>query len=221
MSSRIRSRLRFALVSLALLFLICAEPAAVFSQEEKKSELVDAVREYKINSWWQSLITDRLMSFKLSAGIWSKMLEKDGWGVKTTSNMADEIGEYAKQQGWADLEAVESANNNDRNNNKPQVEQLVDGLKNKISFTLDASALKGSDSEWDLVHRYMGTIGQYLSDGSWKPKQKVAFITLVVSPAVKDIAVVVSNDGRDYKVTAPAEIEPAEWDSKILKGLKK
>jgi hypothetical protein len=191
-----------------------------FSQaEDKKNDLVDAVHEYKINSWWQSIIVNRLMNFNLSPGIWNKMLEKDGWGIRVTSNVADQIGTYAQKQGWADLEAIESGNNSDRNKNKPQVEQTVDGLKDKISFTLDANTIKGTDAEWDLVHRYMGILGQWLVDGSWTPKQKVAFITLNVSPSAKDIAVAVSPDGKNFKVTVPAETEPNEWDSKILKGL--
>src|SRR6202007_1446048 len=141
-------------------------------------ELARAVYDYTINCWWQSFITGKLMTFKLSPGCWTKMLEKDGWGIKTTANYASEIGTYAKNQGYGDLEAAESANNNDRMANKPHVEEMVDGLKDKVSFALQADALKCTDSQWDLVHRYMSTIGEFIAGGTWKPKGGAAFITL-------------------------------------------
>ena len=115
-----------------------------------KAGLADAIHDYTIGSWWETIIFDKLMSFKLSPGCWAKMTEKDGWGISTTTNFARALNDYTKNGGMPNLEEVESANNNDRANNKPRVEQQVDAMKNKVSFTLQADGIKCSDAEWDL-----------------------------------------------------------------------
>ena len=81
-------------------------------------------------------------------------------------------------------------------------------------------ASKGTNAEWDLTHRYMSVIGQFLQEGKWKPKGGCALITLVVKPA-PDVSVTAAPDGKHFTVTAPSDHEPKEWDTKITKGLQK
>lgn len=184
---------------------------------EDKMGLSEAVRDYTINSHWESLIVDKLMTFNLSPGCWKALTEKDGWGIKTTTNMARAIGEYAKNQGMPDLETTESANNNDRAANVPRVEAIVDDLKGKASFTLDATAIKCDATSWDLLHRYMNTVSECISDKSWKPKGGSSLVTMVMSATAKDITVTVNPDGKHFTIICPSSTEPSEWDTKIVR----
>lgn len=186
---------------------------------DNKSDLSDAVYDYS-KCYWQQYIVQRMMNFKLSPAIWTKMLDKENWGVKTTSNFASAIGEYAKKNGWGDFEGAESANNNDRENNKAKVSEMVDSIKGKIDFTLVADGIKGTDAEWDLVHRYMGTLSEFIEKWNWKAKSGQAFFTLTVRPA-KDVSVSADPDGKHFNIVMPSDHEVEEWDSKMTKGLEK
>jgi hypothetical protein len=137
-----------------------------------------------------------------------------------TSNFATEIGEYAKKMDWGDFEEAESANNNDRANNKPRVSDMVDAIKGKIGFTLVADGIKGTDAEWNLVYRYMGSLGEFLEEGTWKPKSGVVFITMTVQPA-KDVSVSVTPDGRHFSIVMPSDKETEDWDGKVTRALQK
>ena len=209
--------MRKAIVLTSVLISLGSMPVAF---ADNKSDLADAVYDYNKCYWAQDMV-NKLMAFKLSPGIWTKMLEKDGWGISTTSNAARNMEEFAKKNGWGDLEEAESANNNDRDNNKPHVYEMVDSLKDKMGFTLQADALKGTNAEWDLVHRYMTCVSEFLANGEWKPRAKTPFITLAVTPSVKDVSVTVTPDGKHFTVSAPSDHETEEWDGKITKGLQR
>lgn len=218
-----RARSRVLVLSLlpsmlSTVALLRFQPAAFAQYTADKAGLDDGVHDYK-KSWWESLIVDKYYTFKLSPGCWAKLTEKDGWGIQTVANSVTEFSEYAKKMGWGDFEAAESANNNDRDNNKPRVQEMVDGLNGKFSSTLIADGIKCTDAEWDLVHRIWYLPFEALSNGSWKPKFAVVHLTVTFTPAAKDISVVVNPDGKQFAITCPSQVEPSDWDAKIIKGL--
>ncbi len=210
---------RGALTTATMLALLLCGPAATVAQNADKTALVNAVREYKINSAWESMILDKYFTFKVSPACWKKLCEKDGWGPKTAANSVTNFAEYAKRAGWGDFEAAESANNNDRENNKPHVQEMVNDLSGKFSFTLNADQIACSDAEWELVHRMWGSTFEALANGRWKPKHGAVHLTMTFSPKAKDIAVTVAPDGQHFSVTCPSQVEPEEWDTKIQNGL--
>ncbi len=220
MSSNQLRRFDSTIFALALLFLSFAGCTTASSAQDKE-QLSNKVYDYSIGCWWRKFIVDKLMTLNLSPAIWTKVMEDDGWGIKSVNNVAIDMGEFAKNHGYGDLEAAESANNNDRNANKPQVESMVDALRGKVGFTLKADGVKGSPSEWDLIHRYMTTVGDEFASSSFKPKGNIAIITMVASPTAKDVTVTVTPDGGHFTVTVPTLVEPAEWDSKIQHGLER
>jgi len=209
-------RTKSSVVTLALLAVLSSQTAA---RADNKGDLSDAVHDFK-GCYWAQIEVQKLMTFDLSPGIWTKMLEKGGWGIKDTSNLARALNDYSKLNGWGDFEAAEDANNHDRENNKPKVEGMVDAAKDKIGFTLVANNLRGTNAEWNLTHRYMAVITDFLNDGRWKPKGGAAFITLVVKPTT-DVTVTKSPDGKHFTVTAPSDRDLHEWDTKITKGLQR
>jgi len=204
-----------AVISVILLMSACT--ASALAQDQ--SQLSDKVYTYSIGCWWRKFIVDKLITLNISPGVSAKLMEEDGWGIKTINNLAISMGDFAKNHGYGDLEAAESANNNDRNANKPQVESMVDALRGKVGFTLNAASIKGSPSEWDLIHRYMSTIGDQLGSSSFKPKGNIAIVTMVALPTAKDVSVSVTPDGNHFTVTVPTLVEPSEWDSKIQHGM--
>lgn len=217
-----RTAIRTKFVAAALIILsLTGFSCPSFAQDSQMQQLSDKVYDFSINCWWRSFIVSKLMDFKLSPAIWTRMLDDSDWGVKTTNNVALYLGDYGKKHGMGDLEAAESSNNNDRTANKPQVESMVDAMRGKVSFTLQADTVKGTPSEWDLIHRYMNTVGEIMAGDDFNPKGGAALVTLVASPTAKDISVVANPDGKHFTVTAPTLVEPSEWDSKIRRGLER
>ncbi len=210
-------------IKLLLLVISILNTLALPSQAQlytpDKAGMADAIHDYKINSWWESIICDQLFDFQLSAGTWPKMVDKDGWGIKTISNNITAIGAYMKAKDWGDLEAAESANNSDRDNNKPRVIEMINEVKNKMHFTLNLTQVKGSDAEISLISRLYTVPFDALEDGSWKPPHGDVFLNFTFSPNAKDISVTVNPDGKHFSVTAPTLVEPSAWDEKIIKGL--
>lgn len=178
-------------VAVLALLLCGSESGSAIAQSADKTALVDAVREYKINSAWESMILDKYFTFKVSPACWKKLCEKDGWGPKTAAS----------------------------ENNKPHVQEMVNDLNGKFSFTLNADQIACSDAEWDLVHRMWGSTFEALANGRWKPKHGAVHLTMTFSPKAKDIAVAVAPDGQHFSVTCPSQVEPEEWDTKIQNGL--
>ncbi|PWU00198.1 MAG: hypothetical protein C5B53_04385 [Candidatus Melainabacteria bacterium] len=190
------------------------------AQDSGKEELINKVHEYT-HSWWQPLIVKSQMDFDMSSDWWSKMLEQDGWGIKTVSNFAYDLNDFYKRQGLGDLEDIESANNNDRDANRARVESAIENLRNKASFKLATSGVKCDATSFDLCHRYMISIAEFLAKDNWLPKGGEAHITLVLSPTAKSVGVAVNPDGKHFTIDAPANVEVDEWDTKISNGLKR
>jgi len=208
-----------ALLSAVMLFSVRTTSAAI-DQGQNKDELIAKVHEY-VHSWWQPLLVKGQMDFNISSEWWPKMLEDDGWGVKTVANLAYDMNEYYKRQGLSDLEGIESANNNDRDANRARVQTAVDDLQNKVSFSLSTDGVNCDATSFDLCHRYMTTIGEFIARDTWLPKGGEAHIALVLSPTAKDVSVSINPDGKHFSITAPSSVEVGEWDTKMLNGLKR
>jgi hypothetical protein len=207
---------KVVILSAALLTIGCSNAALA----DNKTDLADLVYDSTKCYWAQDMV-NKLMTFNLSPGIWAKMLDRDGWGKTCTGNSVRDMEQYAKTNGWGDLEEAESANNNDRESNKPRVFEMVDSLKDKLGVTVQADALKGSDAEWDRVHRYWTTLTEFIGSGDWKPKNKAIFLTVIISPTAGDLDVTAAPDGKHFTVKAPSNREPEEWGDNVKKKLQK
>lgn len=209
-----------AMISIAIAVGINTNPSVASDDIQHKDELIAKVHDY-VHSWWQPLLVKGQMSFDISSDWWPKMLEDDGWGVKTVANFATDMNEYYKRQGLSDLEGIESANNNDRDVNRPRVETAISDLRNKVSFSLSTQGVNCDGTTFDLCHRYMSKVGEFLAKDNWLPRGGEAHIALVLSPTAKDVSVSVNPDGKHFSITAPASVEVNEWDTKMLNGLKR
>lgn len=194
--------------------------SATIDQGSNQQDLLNKIHDYS-HTWWVPLLVKTNLTFNVSDDWWPRLLESEGWGVKEISNFGTDINERYKRLGLGDLEDVESANNNDRDANKPTVESKIESLKNKVSFTLNTNGVKCGDTSFDLCHRYITTIGEFLANDSWVPKGDEAHITLTLSPTAKAINVSINPDGKHFTITAPANVEVDQWDDQIIKGLKR
>lgn len=195
-----------------------AVPAANVSPAAQKQEVVARILEDGSgNNYWQSYLFDSAISFDIPADGWTALQTPSG--ITVASGLALSLGYYAKEQGLGDLEKIESANNNDRKANRPRVKAAVDDMKGKFSFSVRGQGVKYDSATTALFFRYLGFMGEFLGSRHWTPKGGSAAVTFVFSPTAKDASVSISPDNKTFTVTAPANDEPSEWDSKISKGL--
>lgn len=50
---------------------------------QEKEQLSNKVYDYSIGRLRPKFIVDKLMNFNLSPGIWIKLMEENGWAIKT------------------------------------------------------------------------------------------------------------------------------------------
>lgn len=192
-------------------------PVPAATAVANKAELAQRVHEYQGNDIWPSKLVAG-MDFKLSAAAWKIMLSSDG--VEYTSRFSRDLGNYIKAQKLGDLDRVETANNNDRQSTQPEVDELLAQAKKKVSFAVEATQPSFSPTKTKMFLTYLTYVGQFIGRGNWSPRGGRANIKLVMSSTAKDIAVVTSKDATNFTIIAPLQ-EPADWGTKIDRGLKR
>ncbi|MFN4145379.1 MAG: hypothetical protein ACK4GN_06115 [Runella sp.] len=190
---------------------------------QNKGELVNRIVENRL--WVNGQLVERHITLQLPEKCWERILNDDGedhfsrWGYAIT--------EYAKKMDYGDLEALGGmgVNSVDEKDNRPRMNKIMDGFKDKFSFTIKAEGVICDNLGWRLLKGYSSTVRDFVEgnstyrDASWKPKGGTMHITLILSDKAKDISVALSPDGTKFTVTGPSEIEVSEWSTKIEKGL--
>jgi hypothetical protein len=198
---------------LALLALTLAAPHVAHADDQ--DAFAQDVKDYTGNYYGQ-FVMEKLTHFKVGAKCWKKFHDKDTNAQHTASFWVGYVLEYAKRATGDDWAAIETQGNTDREKNKPTVEKMVKDFGAKFSFTLVGEGDDCDTDQGSLMLRYWGTVGdalQYISG-----KTKVA-ITLTMSSKTKDIGVKIS--GGTIAITASKDVEPAAWDEKITKPIKR
>ncbi|HEU0035770.1 MAG TPA: hypothetical protein VFQ53_34395 [Kofleriaceae bacterium] len=175
------------------------------------------VHEYT-GDYTRAWVTNKLTTFKVGKACWSKMIDKQQGALHAASFYTGDIVEYAKLVTGDDWSAIESQQG-DRDRNLQLVEPMIDAFKSRFALTI---AVEGDDCDAagsSLWLRYWNTIGTTLKQ--YPPKSGKAFITLNVTPTVRDVTVSVDDSGSTFVITAPRDIEPAAWDDKISKPFRK
>jgi hypothetical protein len=185
---------------------------------DPRADFAAHLHEYT-GDYYRPFVIEKLTTFKLGKACWKKMLDKNENGEHSASFFTADVAELAKRLAGDDWSEIESANNSDREANKPKVEKLVDAFHARFSFTLTADGDDCDTTTGSLMLRYWTTVGELLKD--WTPKSGKAFITLNVSAKAKDVSVTASKDGTKFTITAPRDKEVAEWDTKITRPFAK
>lgn len=207
-------------IMLVVNVVIILTPAAAQDVDSNKQELISLVHDQNYD-YWRPLIVKKLIHFRLSSAWWEKMLDKNRMGITKTANLAYNINEYGKRMGWGDISQIEWRNLGPKEEAKPKVEQMVDGWRDKVSFTMVADSTTCDTNAFEVGTGYLSYLSDFLYSSGWKPTSGVANITLIVSPTAKDISVTISKDGKNFTIAAPANMGPPQWDSKIAHGMKR
>lgn len=212
---------RLAFSAVALLSAFAAAQAAL-AQGAEKATLVENVRGHSdpLNA---ELVED-FVTLNLSPRCWARFTDKDSNGVAHASRIAYSIRGYAELMGYGDLDDAVSGVQISRG----KADAVISQLRGNYSYTVNAKDLTCDDEQYRLLLGYSLTIVNFFGDSSastlgmnrgWRPRGGKAHITLNLSPTAKTISVMA--DGANFNVTAPANVEPAEWDTVIEKGLAK
>lgn len=218
MRSACRSLIRFFVALGGTTFV--ASDAHAFPAPSEKEALAHLIYERaNQDNYWQSYLFESVVSFDLPADGWRAFHDEKGVGV--AMGLASGIGDYARDLKITDLRKIDTANNNDRKGNRPRVKAAIDGLKGKISFTLRGQGVTYDRPATALLFRYVNFMSGFLGQryGRFAPRGGSAAVIFVFSPTASDVSVSVSPDARTFTVTAPANDEPNEWDTKIRKGM--
>lgn len=184
-----------------------------------KTGLVDAIKDYSVNHFWESKVVDKCMTYNLSQPCWAKLVTDHDWGLGSVMRVVRNMNQYMmNNKGAQDLEAVEAANNSDRPNNQGRVDSMIGEMPASITFTLQADQIKCDATDWDLTHRFMTTVGENIADPGFKPKAGAAYITMIMNPKLKDLTVTIAPDGKHININCPTT-EPANWGEKIRIGM--
>lgn len=194
---------------------VCAQTA------EQKQDFVQELNSYTIGEITRPLTMKKLIDFQMSPAWWTAMTDKDQAGVKSMCYATRDLIDFGKRMGWGDLYQWENSGNGTKEEWKPRIEAMLDEWRPKVSLTIKADSPTCDKMNFDLFLRYLGTVTSALTDDSWKPASGQCHIVFVPSKTAKDIACAISPDGKIYTITAPIEVEPNEWDSKIKKGFQR
>ena len=189
-----------------------------------KTELVERV--FTEQSYLYSQIIDKCFTFKLSPACWAKFSDpantsnQSGFGAMRY--WCSYVADYAKREGLGDLKALQGNNREEEKDNRPQIDEIIKTLSQKFSLTVEAPAnctVKG----YELMMGYPFEVLSRIGDRSpyWSPKSGEAHFTVVASPAVKDISVKISPDGKKFTVSGPALVETVNQGSNIQNGLER
>lgn len=149
------------------------------------------------------------------------MTDKDQAGVKSMAYATRDLIDYGKRMGYGDLRQWENSGSGTKEEWKPRIEAMLDEWRPKFSLTIKADSPTCDSMNFDLFLRYLGTVTSCLTNDEWKPSSGQCHIVFVASKTAKDMSVGISPDGKTYTVTAPIDVEPSEWDSKIKKGFQR
>lgn len=162
-----------------------------------------------------AFVTARLTTFKVSPTCWKKMQDKDQNALHTASFYVGDILEYAKKQTGDDWSDIESQN---KDKNVKLIEPMVDEFAKRFMVTVSVEGDDCDTTSGALWLRYWYAIGTAVKD--YPPTSGKVFVTLNVTPSVKDITAEVTDDSH-IVITGSRDIEPKAWDEKIEKAFKR
>jgi hypothetical protein len=189
---------------------------------DRKAEFVD--RLLNDRSYLDAQIIDKCFTFRLSPGCWEQFAEPVVMGGQSGLGAAYQWGryvlEYSKREHMGNLMAMEASDPNVERQNRPMMDQLIEGLRKRFSLTI-SMPVACTGKGYDLMTRYtqelMERIGRTLP--AWSPKSGEAHFTVTLSATAKDITLTVSPDGRQFTLLAPAYADVLGSAEKIATAL--
>jgi len=177
----------------------------------------DGLKEYT-GEYSRAWVLGKLTTFKVGKNCAARLADKTEGALHAASFYTRDILEYAKALTGEDWSALESQNNSDRETNKALVEPKLDAFKSRFGVTVSVEGDDCDAKQSSLWLRYWTTLGTSLKN--FPPKAAKVFVTLNVTSKARDVTVE-SKDGSTFTITAPKDIEAADWSNKIDKPFRK
>jgi hypothetical protein len=189
-----------------------------FAHADAREDFAFALKEHT-GDYHRAWIITKLTTIDVGPQCWAKIVDAGKYAaVSKAAFYTRDIAEYAKAITGDDWSRIETQDNSDREANKALVEPLMDAFKAKFSLTLSVEG-KDCNAESDALWlKYWLTLGTAIRD--YAPKGKVS-IKLAVTSKAKDVTATVDKTGSKFVITAPRDVEPAAWDTKIAAPFKK
>ncbi len=208
-------------ISLIAIFSLASVPSNISAVtqdiSEKQLELAGDLFDYTGRPY-QRFMVEKLMKFNFPDKCWEKALGKDGWGPHSLSFVTGDLTEWFKASlGYTALYDIEGSGVDIQKENRPRVLRELEQYRKVYFLDVDATECDCNTTTSELVSKYTGYVGSFPYRERFVPKSGVYFVHLKITPKVKDISANVSKDGKDFYVTAPAEVEPPAWSDKVQK----
>ncbi len=205
--------------------------SSVFAQKtnDTKKQLVDQVEEKHI--WMTSYLIDNYFTINVDKPMWDALLGavEFPYGHTNFNNMAQSLIDYTDAADYTSLndkcgftvqtDVVKSM--------KPMCKEQIDGLKGKLSFTMNAPGVAFNKKSYNMMLGYMSTVYEFFYarggkiKNGWRTKTGKLNIVINVSDKNKVVSVSWSADGSTVTISGPATTEIAGWSDKITNGIAK
>lgn len=179
---------------------------------EGMNDFADAVKD-ATGDYHRAWVLTKLTTFKLGPKCWAKLPDKNQGAVHMASFATRDIAALAKAWTRDDWSAVETQNNNDRENNRKLLEPMMDAFKQRLSITVNVD---GDDCDATQRSLWLGYWGQVASTlVKFPPPSGKAFVTINASSKTRDVKVTVGRDGATFTIDAPKTIEAKDAHEKL------
>jgi hypothetical protein len=192
--------------------------SASLAHADPREDFAFALKEHT-GDYHRAWVITKLTTINAGPQCWEKIVDAGKYSaVSKAAFYTRDIAEYAKTVTGDDWSRIETQNNSDRETNKALVEPLMDAFKEKFSLTISVEGKDCSADSDALWLKYWLALGTAIRD--YAPKGKVS-IRLAVTSKAKDVTATVDKTGSKFVITAPRDVEPAAWDTKIEAPFKK
>jgi len=157
-------------------------------------------------------VIGKLVTLKVGPKCQAKLADKDLSAIETAAAVAIEIADYAKTVTGDDWNAI-LGNARDKDRAKAIISGKIDAFASRFAMTI---VVDGDDCDAKghaLWLQYWTELAKAVKQ--YPPPSGKAFITLEVTPRVKQVIFAASKDGSTFVFRAPRDIEPPEWIERL------
>lgn len=200
---------------------------SAFAQQNNIKKLADQVEEKHL--WMTSYFIENYFTINTDKAMWDAILGgvEFPYGHTNFNNMAQALIDYTDAAEYTSLnnKCGFSVQTDVVKSMTPMCKEQLDGLKGKLSFTINAQGVPFNKISYKMLFGYTTSVYSFfyaragkIKDG-WRTKTGKLNIIINVSDKNKAMSVAWSADGSTVTINGPATTELAGWDGVITNGL--
>lgn len=176
------------------------------------NELSEEIRDLTSDNY-RAAIVGKLMTFKLGAKCWEKVLKKESRPMDLVSASLRYVANFAKAATGDDWTSLEGSGTTEKAKNRERVEQTIEAFKKSFSYTIRVDGDDCDDGHDPLWLQYHMHALQYFSENT---SAKKVSITIEVSGKAKKFTGSADKTGTVFKFTGPKEVPANKWQDQML-----